>query len=81
MKTTKAVSREEQQLISITCDKCHKEYTVAHDDNLEIQEFHTIHFVGGYSSVFGDSTTVRCDICQRCLYELIKDFMVTSSGD
>lgn len=76
MRTTRVKQVERQILVSITCDKCQKEYTVANDDNLEIQEFHTINFVGGYSSVFGDSTTVRCDICQHCLKQLIGDFAV-----
>ena len=81
MRTAKAVSVKEQELVSITCDRCHKEYTVADDNKdcrLELQEFHTIHFMGGYSSIFGDGTTIHCDICQHCLYELIKDFMVAT---
>lgn len=54
---------------SITCDICKKDY----DDVLEIQEFHHIHFVGGYNSVFGDESMIECDVCQHCLYEMIKN--------
>ena len=81
MRTTKIVNTEKQELVSIICDRCHKEYTVVDDNKdcrLELQEFHIIHFTGGYSSVFGDGTIVHCDICQHCLYELIKDFMVAT---
>lgn len=34
----------------------------------------SITFVGGYSSIFGDGVEVIIDLCQHCLYELIKDF-------
>lgn len=80
MRTIKEVDTKKKQLVSITCDKCHKVYSVEDDEKecrLEIQEFHRIDFVGGYSSVFGDETKVQCDICQHCLHEMIKDFMVT----
>ncbi len=41
---------------------------------LEIQEFHRIRFIGGYASVFGDVDHIECDLCQRCLKEMIKDY-------
>ena len=44
------------------------------DDWDEIQEFHHIRFTGGYGSVCGDGMKVECDICQRCLHIMIKDF-------
>lgn len=49
------------------CDICKKEYA----DEMEIQEFVCIDFVGGYKSVFGDGNHVKCDICQYCLKKLI----------
>jgi hypothetical protein len=60
-----------EKLESITCDKCKKTHNV--DDCMEIQEFHTINFIGGYSSVFGDGAHVKCDLCQDCLSDMIKD--------
>jgi hypothetical protein len=57
---------------TVECDKCHKVYDV--DDVFEVQEFHHIRFTGGYASVFGDETTIECDLCQHCLKELIGDF-------
>lgn len=58
-----------EKVKSITCDICKKEY----DDILETQEFHYIHFTGGYGSIFSDDSMIECDICQHCLYEMIKD--------
>jgi len=57
----------------LVCDRCGKEYK-SEDDVLEIQEFHRIRFQGGYGSVFGDTTTVSCDLCQHCLKDLIIRF-------
>jgi hypothetical protein len=54
------------------CDKCGKKHY--HEDILETQEFLHIKFTGGYGSIFGDMMLVECDICQHCLYEMIKDF-------
>lgn len=55
-----------KELDSIQCDFCHKIYNKK-DDLFQIQEFHSINFIGGYGSVFGDGNHVECDICQHCL--------------
>lgn len=62
--------------ISITCDVCKKEYFYDADDksDIEIQEFHCIRLTGGYGSMFGDGMEIECDICQHCLYKLIKKY-------
>ncbi len=62
---------EVEKFQSVECDKCGRVET---DNHLEIQEFHHVKFVGGYGSVFGDESIVECNICQRCLYNLIGDF-------
>jgi hypothetical protein len=54
------------------CDKCKKR--VGKDEWIEFQEFHHINFIGGYDSVFGDTTKVECDLCQSCLKEMIGEF-------
>ena len=54
------------------CDKCSK--AVTDNDWVEWQEFYSIRFRGGFGSVFGDESWVSCDLCQDCLYEMIKDF-------
>jgi hypothetical protein len=64
----KKVTRTTEEISSVKCDKCGKEYDAG---DFEVQEFHHISFCGGYASVFGDGTQVECDICQHCLYEMI----------
>jgi len=72
-KETKIVKKEETKIVGYECDRCGREYSS--DDWEEVQEFHHINFTGGYGSIFGDETTVECDICQNCLYIMIKDYM------
>ena len=72
MKNYKLVNKNFYDKISITCDKCHKEYPI--EDEFEIQEFLHIDFTGGYGSIFGDMAHVECDICQHCLHEIIFSF-------
>lgn len=74
---------EKQQLQSVVtgfvCDRCNK--MVSKEDNaFEHQEGHHIAFVGGYSSVFGDGASVKCDLCQNCLKELIQAFCRVTPG-
>jgi len=70
MITYKEVPSTQSKFVSIQCDKCKKIVT----DELYVQEFHMIRFQGGYASVFGDETNVRCDLCQDCLKEMIGEF-------
>ena len=60
-------------LINVVCDVCKKKY-LFHEDEMEIQEFQHINFVGGYSSIFGDDVGIECDICQHCLKKLIGEY-------
>lgn len=61
----------QETCISITCDKCKKEY----DDVMEMQEF--LHYVNdaGYASIFGDGNRLRLDLCQNCTKELLGPFI------
>jgi hypothetical protein len=68
----KKVTQKTYTLISTTCDRCKK--VIDPDDIVENQEICFIRFTGGYGSVFGDGAEVECDICQRCLKELIGGF-------
>ena len=77
MREHKSIMVEKAELVSFKCDKCKKELI---DDEFELQEAHSIHFTGGYTSVFGDMNIVECDLCQQCLYELIGDFCVYNYG-
>ena len=69
------ISREPYESIvyrptKVECDRCHKIY----EDEMELQEFHHIYFEGGYGSVFGDTNRVECDLCQRCLLQLVGNY-------
>lgn len=66
----KIVTIKQREVDKITCDRCKKEFV----DEMELQEFHHIEFIGGYTSVFGDMNLINCDLCQYCLKELIGKF-------
>jgi len=72
MRNYKITQVEAKELDSVTCDRCGKKIT--EDDFVEWQELYSIDFIGGYGSVFGDGSRVSCDLCQKCLYELIGEF-------
>lgn len=63
--------RIERKIDSIKCDICKKTY----DDEMELEEFLNIDFVGGYLSIFGDEENFECNICQYCLKEKLGDFI------
>lgn len=71
----------------IICDRCEKVISVYDaDDNhwsdiIGVQEYHSIDYVAGYGSVFGDGSRVRADICQECLEEIIGDFVRLDDPD
>jgi hypothetical protein len=60
--------------ISVICDKCLKEYD-PEKDAMEVQEFLHINTTGGYGSIFGDESRIKCDICQNCVKKLIGDII------
>lgn len=64
---------EVEKFVGITCSVCKTFYGA--DDVMEIQEFYHIHFTGGYASVFGDMSEIRCNICQKCLKKMIGDYV------
>jgi protein-arginine kinase activator protein McsA len=57
----------------IICDVCKKQ--IEHNDYIETQEMTTIHFTGGYGSVFGDGAEIELDICQSCLKEKLGEYL------
>ena len=67
------VERPEKVAVAIICDVCKKSF--ATDNWEETQEFLNINFIGGYGSVFGDTTHVEANICQRCLKEKLGPYL------
>jgi len=73
---------KQQKPISVTCDVCKKQYYHDNqDDVMEIQEFHLIRFVGGYSSIFGDTSMIKGDICQHCLRDKLGEYLIIVAED
>lgn len=64
---------------SITCDKCGK--NIEPDDWAEWQEVTTISFRGGFGSIFGDETSMRCDLCQHCLKDVLGEYLKVVEDD
>jgi hypothetical protein len=63
-------------LESITCDCCGKEYKFDGGfEQMDAQEFHSMCFVGGYDSIFGDMNKVELDLCQYCLRNRLGDLL------
>ena len=78
MLTHKEVPKSTQIVDTVTCDVCDKTYSYQWRENegiFEAQEFLHINLRGGYGSVFGDESTIRCDICQHCLKKLLGKYI------
>lgn len=78
MLTYKDVPKVTKVITSVTCDVCGKTYVWNwrdSDDVFETQEFLHINLKGGYGSVFGDGSTIKCDICQHCLKKLLGKYL------
>jgi hypothetical protein len=58
----------------MVCDVCKKEYDCK-EDILEVQEFLSVDNYCGFNSVFGDGNTVKADICQHCVKELLGNYL------
>ena len=56
---------------SETCDRCGR----TDNNELEMQEYLAIDFIGGYKSVFGDMEKYTGDICQRCVKALLGNYL------
>ncbi len=74
MKTTQKIQIDD--VVGITCDRCKQSFA---KDDVEWHEFHSIEFVGGYYSVFGDGNTVSVDLCQHCIKETIAPWIRVST--
>lgn len=71
MKLTQTKIFEEDEVVAYICDKCKTKIWVS---DLHAQEMLHLDFIGGYTSKFGDGIHIKCDICDNCLYDMIKDF-------
>jgi hypothetical protein len=74
MKTNQKIQIDD--VVGITCDRCKQSFA---KDDVEWHECHSIEFVGGYYSVFGDGNTVSIDLCQQCVKETIGSWIRVST--
>ena len=75
MQNTKTKLVEREYIESVTCDVCQRTF----DDVMDLQEMIFISFTGGYTSVFGDETTVEIDICQECFKDKLGEYVRLST--
>jgi hypothetical protein len=71
MKNYRDTIRADKELVSMTCDRCHK----TEDDIMELQEWMKLDFAGGFESVFGDGNEYQLDLCQKCMQELFGTYL------
>jgi hypothetical protein len=71
----KKVMIEREECVAISCDCCKTEYENTHDNVFDIQEFVTVSFCGGYSSIFGDGNSYECHLCQQCVEKLLGNYL------
>jgi len=69
------INKPMRYIESVTCDICGTNYQCDGDEGMELQEFLHINLIGGYSSIFGDSYSIKCNICQYCLQKKLGDFL------
>ncbi|GAA0833691.1 hypothetical protein [Cupriavidus pauculus] len=61
-----------QELAACTCDRCKRRLT---PDNGEWQERLSFDHACGFDSLFGDGNTVSLDLCQRCVREVLGQWL------
>lgn len=71
---TRPVTVQSVEITGFTCDRCSLFYP--QEDYIENQEMLHWKHVGGYASLIGDGNFIHFTICQRCWWELVKDFAV-----
>jgi len=74
-RTYKTRQEESIFLDTLTCNRCGFTVTRSDDDVLEWQEFMMWRNLGSYGSVFGDGNLIELDLCQRCVKELLGEYV------
>ena len=74
MRRYKKIMTPTKTITHIECDRCGKEVFPS-EDELDSQEAIHFEFTGGFSSVFGDGTTIYLDLCQHCFKEVLGEYV------
>jgi len=69
----KILSRTE--VLSISAKKCDRCGKLSNIDDAEFKEFLSIDRVCGYGSVFGDGERIAVDLCQRCVKNILGEWL------
>jgi len=69
----KILSRTE--VLSISAKKCDRCGELSNIDDSEFKEFLSIDHVCGYGSVFGDGERIAVDLCQRCVKNILGEWL------
>lgn len=69
----KILSRTE--VLSISAKKCDCCGEISNVDDAEFNEFLSIDRVCGYASVFGDGEHIAVDLCQRCVKNILGEWI------
>jgi len=65
-------------LSSISCDRCRQTWQA---NPVDAAELTSIDFKAGYGSIFGDSSQVKLNLCQRCLKTALRLRLRVSDHD
>jgi hypothetical protein len=75
MRKFKKVQKEELEVVDIVCNKCGK--NCWNEESGWGQEVRHFQVTGGYwSKLLGDMNQYDFDLCEKCLWKLIKSFKV-----
>lgn len=64
---------ELREIVAVVCDRCG--LRVESDDWIERQEMLRWSMTGGYGSLVGDGERVSLDLCQKCVQEVLGEFL------
>ncbi|GAB2876072.1 hypothetical protein GCM10027093_09460 [Paraburkholderia jirisanensis] len=67
-----------QTVAAYVCDRCKRKHE---PDDFEFHEFVSLEFVGGFESIFGDTSKVEIELCQHCLRETLGPWLRVTSMD
>ena len=73
MKIYKIKTVEQEELASISCDKCKELYVDNDTHDAEIDNFVTISKSFQFGSVHDDDN-YECDLCEKCAFELLGEY-------
>lgn len=82
MRETKEVTQTVEWTSAIICNKCGRTCKIPEESgDLELQEFLSVEWHGGYGSIFGDELHCSLDLCQHCVMETVGKYVMVMGHD